>query len=198
MAVAPTRLFTLPAIPPCWIVKVALLETPATVPRTSKVPALIVEVPKIWPPTPTVANPPSTPNVPPIKPVLASVPLVVAFPVMFPLLVKVPAFANEVTVPLFVAVAPPRLFTLPAIPSCWMVKAALFVTPPTEPSTTSVPVEMVVPPVCAAFPERVSVSLPSLVREYPPEMLPEILRLAVLAAKVWLAPRAISSPKVCV
>jgi hypothetical protein len=147
VAIALARLFTLPALPPCWTVKVALLVTPATVPLTSKVPALTVVVPETWPPTPTVADPLSTPNVPPIRPVLESVPLVVAFPVMFPLLVKVPAFANEAAVPLFVAIAPARLLTLPALPPCWMVKVALLLTPATVPLTTKLPESTVEAPV---------------------------------------------------
>ena len=147
VAIASARLLTLPALPPCWMVKVALLVTPATVPLTSKMPAFTVVVPETWPPNPTVADPLSTPNVPPIRPVLESVPLVVTLPVMFPLLVKVPAFANEAAVPLFVAIAPARLFTLPALPPCWMVKVALLVTPATVPLTFSMPAFTVVPPV---------------------------------------------------
>jgi hypothetical protein len=137
--VAETKFCTLPAIPPCWIAKVALFVTPATVPLTAKLPEFTVEVPKTWPPAPIVADPPSTPNVPPIKPLLESVPLVVAFPVMFPLLVKIPALASEATVPLFVPVAENKFCTLPAIPPCWIAKMALLVTPATVPLTAKLP-----------------------------------------------------------
>ena len=78
-----------------------------------------------------------------MRPLLVSVPLVAAFPVIFPLFVKIPAFANEATVPLFVPVAPTRLATLPAIPPCWIVKVALLLTPATVPLTFKVPLVIV-------------------------------------------------------
>jgi hypothetical protein len=66
---------------------------------------------------------------------------------MFPLLVKVPAFANEATVPLFVAIAPAELLTLPATPPDSTVKLALLLTAATVPLTDNVPALTVVPPV---------------------------------------------------
>ena len=140
-------LVTAPATPLLWTVKFELLLTFATVPLTSNVPAVTVEVPTTCPLAPTVAVPPLTPKVPPIRPSLVSMPLVVVLSVIFPLFVKLPAFASEATVPAFVPLAPTLLVIAPTVPPLRTVKIALLLTDPTPPLTSSVPSSTVVPPV---------------------------------------------------